>query len=348
MWRVGFEKDPRTAHLNRSMPRTALGSVAHEVFERLGEEGGFEEVWAEAVQKAATRLAEDWAPLRPPSPEHWPGWALTKVRARRAWERNSGTAGSTRAPRRASPPQRARRKAGLPALPWREQWLDHPTLPLAGKPDLVDRIDGDVWVVDLKAGLGQKEATESQRKQLLFYCALVEGCLGEMPRHVAIKTLRGEMSTMTVDSVEVHDLAAHAVEALTNFNSCAADGLDERFAKPSIDNCGWCPFRVACRPFFDSYSPDWDIPHAVVCFIDSLETQEDDSVGATIWLPEWRTGTSLRLSGVAFGHSPILDDCWGIADYAGRASTAIAQWNTTAFDWSQGSAGPDRSVLGTG
>jgi PD-(D/E)XK nuclease superfamily len=189
--------------LNRSSPASALGTVAHEVMGQIGGSRDFESAWNEAVAGARSTLARDWAPAAVPSPENWPGWSLTKVRSNKTFEP------------RAAPHQHAVRGGGRPPpLPWRERWLRHPHLPLAGKPDLVERVQGEIWVVDLKTGLKQEESTPPQRRQLLIYCALVEATLGELPSYAAVETTQNERHSFAVEPREVEGVVGDALGIL--------------------------------------------------------------------------------------------------------------------------------------
>lgn len=316
--RLGFSRDPAVSWLSRSSAASALGSAAHEVVSKLGVPGDFETVWNQAVSHAHASLIQDWAPAAPPSPENWPGWSLTKVRMRKAWEHN--TAQPTH---RASTPAHLRPKGGQPPqLPWRERWLRHPHLGLAGRPDLVERIDGQVWVVDLKTGLKQDEPMPAQRTQLLFYCALVQAALGQLPTYAAAQTTRGERHSFGVNACEAQDVTAAASSMLERMNNLGPEGLNETMASPSAAACGWFPFRPACAPFFDAYGETWPIPHALLF-----------DVRLRAHLPRSANAVASRLLGFPFAPTPHVGDLWGAINFAGRSSSAIAGWNTTVFRW---------------
>lgn len=330
-WRAGFHRDPSTSYLHRSTPASALGSVAHGVMEMIGDPRGFDAVWAEAAARAENALAANWAPAAPPSAENWPGWALTKVRIRKVWqqaETNTKThpvGGRIETPDRAEP---------HPSLPWRERWLEHPDLPLAGRPDLVRRVDGSIWVLELKTGLQQAEPTPAQKAQLLLYCALVEANLGEMPTRAAVKTTRGTRYPFVVEANEVQEVVRTALAALAEFNAAAAEGLGDGLAQPSVTNCAWCPFRVACRPFFERYDPSWEIANALLITVDSIDIDKDRlHMAATVARPDWRCNERVDLIGFPFRTTPAPGQTWGAADFVGRGSSAVAAWNTTTHRW---------------
>lgn len=332
LWQLGYSRDPQVSWLSRPSPVSALGEVVHEVTQRLGEPAAFESVWEAAVSKAVIRLARAWAPAKPPSPETWPGWSLKKIRMRENWERATG---SPRPPRvRFNGTSSTQSATARPPLPWRERWLQDPQWLLAGKPDLVEeRVEG-VWVVDLKTGLGQAEATPEQRQQLLFYCALVEAELNELPSHAAIETTQGARFPFAVDSPEVQDVRERALRVLEQVNAANHQGLPMAVANPTSEACGWCPFRPACAPFFDAYDETWPIPHALLFEVVSADTSAHGySVEAIVQLPRWREGENVHVVGFPFDKPPQAGERWGSVNFAGLASSAIAQWNTTIFEW---------------
>lgn len=330
LWRLGFSRDPIVSSLSRSSAEGALGSAAHEVMSKMGAPVDFESVWQQAVSHAQAALIRDWAPALPPSPENWPGWSLTKVRMRKAWEHSTGWP-----THRASSHAHAVRKGGeSPQLPWTERWLRHPHLGLAGRPDLVERVDGEVWVVDLKTGLKQDEPTPAQRTQLLFYCALVEAALGQLPAQAAVQTTCGDRHSFRVDACEVQDVIAAASSMLERINEPSPEGLAVSMASPSGEACGWCPFRPACGPFFDAYDETWRIPHALVFGVQAVDQSPHGYiVRATVKRPRWRANEEVHVVGFPFERAPAAGDLWGAMNFVGRASSAVAGWNTTVFQW---------------
>lgn len=325
-WRVGFGRDRTTSSLRRSSPRASLGTVAHSVKRQIGDPRGFEAVWEAEVALQQAKLGAEWAPAIPPSPENWPGWSLTRTRMRKAWRRFESS----------SPVVQTKplEGGGLPPLPWRERSLDHPNLPLRGEPDFVDRVDGKLWVVDTKTGLNQEDPTPSQRDQLLFYCALVEANLGEIPDIAAIETSRGERYSFPVDPTEVEKVVQQALAVLARFNAAAANEFSENLASPSAEDCGWCPFRPACGPFFQAYDKTWEIPHAVLFTVSAAHVGEQGKiVEGVVQLPLWRADQKFTSLGFPFPALPSTGEAWGATDYVGRGDSAMAVWNTMIHRW---------------
>lgn len=330
LWRIGFDQDPMAMPLRRSNPASALGAVTHEVMRRLGEPAPFDSVWCEAVSKAHSKLLQDWEPASVPSPESWPGWSLTKVRMRKLWQRSTGT--STATTSREHPPSGG--GGQKLSLPWRERWLRHPFRRVAGRPDLVERVRDAIWVIDFKTGLKQAEPTVDQHTQLLIYCGLVEAALGQRPTHAAIQTANGERYDFPVDWGDVGEVIDRAESMLQRLNASVTDGLSEADAAPSPETCAWCAFRPACRPFFDAYDETWPIPHALLFEVQSAELSPHGySLKAVVKRPHWRRDEEIHVLGFPFTKHPSRGELWGAINFAGRASSAVASWNTTVFNW---------------
>lgn len=330
LWRLGFRADPSTSSLDRSGPAAALGSASHEVMSRLGDPLGFDAVWREAISRAADDLNSQWSPAVTPSPENWPGWSLTKVRMRRLWERN--TRSVKRVTHETHPVKSGLREP--PPLPWREYWIRHRTLPLAGRPDLVERIEEILVVIDLKTGLRQADATASQRTQLLLYCELIRSEIGECPAQASVESTRGELFSFAVDDQQIEEVVDRALTTFNSLNTATEQGLNESFATPSEAACGWCPFRPICGPFFNAYDQSWPIAHALLFRIRSVrQGVHGYEVEADVVQPQWRAGEAIHIVGLPFPSPPSDGDVWGAVDFAGRANSAVSAWNTRVAKW---------------
>lgn len=229
----------------------------------------------------------------------------------------------------------AKPQGQIPApLPWTERWLRHRRLPLAGRPDVVDRMEGDLWVVDLKTGLSQSEPSPAQRQQLLFYCELVRSEVGQFPKMAAVESTRGERYSFRVEPDEAQEVVDRALAMLNTLNSAWEGGLSDSLANPSESTCGWCPFRPVCGPFFNAYEQSWPIAHALLFRVDSLNHGlHGYEVEATVVQPLWRKNEGVHVVGFPFDVEPRTGDLWGAADFAGRANSAVAAWNTRLAKW---------------
>lgn len=155
-----------------------------------------------------------------------------------------------------------------------------------------------------------------------------------MPAVAAIETSRGERHPLAVDPNEVKALLKRAVDMLNRFNAAAVGGFDESLASPSAEACGWCPFRVACHPFFKAYDETWQTSHAVLFTVESTDAREHGAhVEGVVHLPFWRVNQKFTSTAFPFHSVPAVGETWGAADYVGKGSSAVAAWNTTTFRW---------------
>lgn len=334
--RAGFERDARFSGLRRSGLRAALGTAAHAVAARNGRgHAAFDRVWDEETARVLTRLRAEWAPSEPPSPDSWPGAALTRARLRRIWSGPLEEAGTTDladpAPRSGSGPQR-RAAPARGALPWVEERLQPVGSVLVGRPDLVERGDRGLRVVDLKTGLRQKEATEPQRRQLLFYCALVLRECGELPMHAAVRDADGTERAIQFEPSDVDEVEANAVEAVTALRDAAAGATLE--ARPSESTCGVCPFRLVCGPFLAAYDPSWRVGRARVGrVVATAERGDGRSVtDVEVVSPGWARGQT-RMIAAPFPAQPTESQVWGFSDFEGQGGSGMARWNTLVARW---------------
>jgi len=104
------------------------------------------------------------------------------------------------------------------------------------------------------------------------------------------------------------------VGALSGYNDHAASGDDPRsFANPSPETCRFCPFRVACRPFFEAVSDEWGWFH--VSF-----------VGEIIGVTHGRRSTRVDVAstdGSARGDVGLLNIPLGAACSAGQTLATV-------------------------
>jgi hypothetical protein len=264
--KLAHARDPSNSTWRRSTPRTALGVVAHALTEAASTEAMPEQAqaraawlegrWNSLIADQADILAAAWPNRAVPAPAAWPGYAITKVRLIRRLTREAPTlAGQPVQPteRSAAGPTGPTPAAALP-LPWVERRLEAGQL--FGTPDLVEEVDGQLRVVDLKAGVHQNETTPSQRRQLLLYASLVYSELGRLPDACVIRDARGTETTINVTQSEVDTVRAEAESAGAAFNVSITTPQGAP-ARPSKENCRWCDYRVVCSDYWRTRESDW-------------------------------------------------------------------------------------------
>ena len=304
--RAAFERDDNFRLWRRPTPRSALGIVAHQLMADadLGLFDGhdqqrrvqlIEDRWDVLVRKQAALMRAAWVPAEPPAPRKWPGYALVKVRVIR---------------RLAKEPNQQRRTAGeglegtaptgaaKPRLPLVEHRLEDPAAGVFGTPDRVERVAGRLRVVDLKSGLHQQEVTDEQRRQLLLYAHLVEVTLGQVPDDLLIVDIGGRETRVPLDASDMTEAVQLAQQVREAWNSAISSGRPpDPSAAPGPSSCRWCPFRVTCRPSWETSEPEWELSAAAVGFVTDV-SQTHHEVRLLQELPKNVADESIRLIGL--------------------------------------------------
>jgi hypothetical protein len=255
-YRLAWRMDSRFQTMRRPSPWSELGVVAHAVVEdiargllRFKESEAdarleVEKCWETHAAAGSADLMRAWAPAVPPPPEEWPGYHLIRARTIRKALRNLH--GETE----------RRPSEGTESVEV-ERPLEDGTARLYGRPDRVEGRAGDRCVVDLKTGLNQHGATESQRRQLLLYCHLVKVASGELPRRVAIEDPAGRRWEEPVTPAEVETVVAEVESARSTFENSAKSRQLEALASPDPDTCRWCTYRRVCGPYWARLETAW-------------------------------------------------------------------------------------------
>jgi hypothetical protein len=141
-----------------------------------------------------------------------------------------------------------------PPLPWIERKLGSGGF--FGTPDLVEEINGQLRVVDLKSGVHQKEITTAQRRQLLIYAKLVQTELDRLPDVCVVRDARGTETTLSVTQDEVESVATEADIARADFNNSIAlpNGAP---TTPGPEVCRWCEYRPVCSGYWRTRDAAW-------------------------------------------------------------------------------------------
>jgi len=329
---VAFRRDPNHAGWHRPSEFSALGSAAHAVTEsaylrrdwpddETELRGLLEAVWNNKIADERTKLIEAWSPSEPPPAEEWPGYHLTRARTIRRCARLI----SNRQPH----------KPGEGPRPQVEVALKDRETGLWGRADRIERSGGQMRVVDLKTGLRQAEPTESQRRQLMLYAVLCQREYGEWPTEIAIESASGELTTMLLDPDEAEAALRDVTLAVKGFNRAIGSGHDPlSMARPSVDQCRWCEFRVMCRPYWEHLQSDWDHRSVLGEITGTGETDQGSYVELCIHCPTEHAGADLNISQLA---SPMRGDARWIAvtDYLGQASSGHVQarWSSQVRAW---------------
>lgn len=252
-YRVAWRLDGRFKYLRRPNTRSELGRIAHQVVEDIGRgllrtastaeetRALVEQSW-EVHQAASVKvLSGHWAPSVPPRPEDWPGFFVTKTRVIRRALRLSQGQGSP----------------GTKDHTSIERTLIDPESGLRGRPDRIETRSGNVVVVDLKTGLGQKDPSVGQRRQLLVYSFLVNRETDQWPDKVAIEDASGRRWEEPVVPDEANRMVEEIIQAKEVFNRAVESKVVRELAAPASETCRWCTYRPVCDAYWESLTTDW-------------------------------------------------------------------------------------------
>ncbi len=128
---------------------------------------------------------------------------------------------------------------------------------LVGRPDLIDIAAQEV--VDYKTGAVPDEAVDAvsaaEAQQLRLYVHLALDNSIPVSRAV-IARADGRRASIDVSKEEAEAEGRRARELLAEYNSSAGEAF-EKAARPSPENCSFCPCIPFCEAFWRTASPAW-------------------------------------------------------------------------------------------
>jgi RecB family exonuclease len=242
----------RSGQLGPARPTVAqlLGTISHAVLEALATtrailgdrwDEELESQWTHATQAAAAELAaHDSQTLA--RPEEWDGYQIKLARLRKTARRLH----ELLAP------------LGADAELITEQPLANRDGRLQGRPDLIVRAGGALWLVDYKTGAvisrDTREPRESYVRQLRLYAYLAAESLGQWPQRALLVPLQGPVVDVEIDPDACANHADEALEQLAVFNAHAPDSPP---ASPAPETCQWCPYAAVCPAFWSHCDEQW-------------------------------------------------------------------------------------------
>jgi hypothetical protein len=254
---VAFERDQVFKGWRRPSNYSILGDIAHDLAEAVERRRSWpsgleqqrelvEELWRDLLAAGEERLRNAWLPAEPPPAVDWPGYNLTRARTvSRALRRISSLGqrgvGHGDAPVRPSGP---------------EQRLEDPETGLWGRADRIQWRGGKAQIVDLKSGSNQGDPSQSQRRQLLLYAALLHAATGVWADEIAIENASGKRTSLPYRTSEAADSVAEVLRARDEFNRRDSEA-HVGSASPDPEGCRHCEYRVACGPYWQAMSADW-------------------------------------------------------------------------------------------
>jgi CRISPR/Cas system-associated exonuclease Cas4 (RecB family) len=336
-----FERNPVTNELKRISDRAAVGLVVHGAIELLFSGSSFVDAWAKALSTVSDQMQHQWSPAVIPRPEDWAGYQLSKARlAIRAAtgefvvDSVSSVSAHVKEGENSNSPIDIQFSRPVKPFPWVEAKLYDHDLKFVGVPDLVIERREGLFVVDHKSGPNQEQATDRQRRQLLFYAWLIKVNYGVLPKKAEILTTHKVSHTFDVNEVEVEAVVKLAVSARESIEKISKNEKTYLSSSPSDATCAWCAFKVACTPHLETSEPDWTYSRAIKGRVLAVEVHGNKcNVNLEVTSPSWMTGP-LTMSNLALNVLPINGDYISFSNFSVRNNSYSANWNTLTYSWS--------------
>lgn len=249
-----FSLDKSITASNRTNPAAALGRVAHKLVEESSRnprdweedtlKDWFEAKWDEYTHVIFSEMQIEWAPNQVLAPETWRGYFKAKMAAKTLVIKNSGLL-----PRRLSLNSSlaglTESSSPLLHLPLIEKRLQDTSLRIQGTPDYVFDDLGKLIIFDYKFGHDQMDL-EDHRMQMHFYVLLVESTLRRIVDRCAIVASANQIYEIPIDRQYLEILKKEIPNAIILLESGKIK------AKPSLNNCLFCPYKMDCVDFTHS------------------------------------------------------------------------------------------------
>lgn len=257
MLRAGLSnRGAGNSHAVLSHPGGWLGTAYHEVLDKAADidsesgdtENRLKDIWNSKILELYEASQQHPLNRRLGAPDSWPKYHLTEqmayLKAKELIARNTVAKGGQRTADSII----------------REEFLSGFSGRLVGRPDVANRDS----VIDYKSGYvlevsdGIESLKDSYVRQLKIYAYLIHENRGYWPRRGVVEPMVGGPVEISLEPAECESEAIDAVALLDSFNSRIETGQSpESLASPAPDSCHWCPFQIACQPFWDQVAPEW-------------------------------------------------------------------------------------------
>lgn len=334
--RVAFDLDSDYQSLRRPSIASTLGTIVHETIEAAAKQrvwpddpasrrAQVEALWAHQEADGRAALEKAWSPATHPPVADWPGYEMKRVRT--VWRilRSIPSAGGERSDARQ--PQRTTLV---------EERFDDAESGLFGRPDRVEVEDGAFRVIDLKTGMGQSDATDTQRRQLLLYAVLVNRKYQQWPAFLEIQDLSGNRRPVAFRPLDAETALREVETLVAAFNQAINEGRILSLALPGIKQCQSCPYRTVCSPYWEHLSSQWEHQSVMGTIISSQASGKLTNLVIEVASPIDRQGQIVHVSGLTAEHAlngssyyvsiTDLSGGWERGNLHGRWSTMMRFW----------------------
>ena len=242
--KAAYFLDSNFSELLKGSTSSSLGKIAHFVLadsnnlesqpNSIERQDWFNENWRKYEDQEFLSLQNDWNYAEVPKPMSWNKYHAVKSSVKyKVLEKHSHFRGTGNVEK----PDQIRVK-----FPISEKYLVNKNLGLKGKPDLIDKHNGVISIIDYKTGSLTEDTLEDYSRQLHLYVILVE------------EELKLEIEKLYIfgNTVEEIDLVRSRLPILQKEIVRILDNLNQnKFqAKPSLENCKFCSFKVYCEDFW--------------------------------------------------------------------------------------------------
>ena len=242
--KAAYFLDSKFSELLKGSTSSSLGKIAHFVLadsnnlqsqpNSIERQDWFNENWKKYEDQEFLSLQNDWNNSEVPKPMSWNKYHAVKSSVKyKVLEKNSRFIGAGNVEK--SDQTRVK-------FPISEKYLVNKNLGLKGKPDLIDKHNGVISIIDYKTGFLTEDTLEDYSRQLHLYVILVE------------EELKLEIEKLYIfgNTVEEIELVRSRLPSLQKEIFRILDNLKQnKFqAKPSLENCKFCSFKVYCEDFW--------------------------------------------------------------------------------------------------
>jgi CRISPR/Cas system-associated exonuclease Cas4 (RecB family) len=242
--KAAYFLDSNFSELLKGSTTSSLGKIAHFVLadsnnletqpNSIERQDWFNENWRKYEDQEFLSLQNDWNYAEVPKPMSWNKYHAVKSSVKyKVLEKHSRFRGTGNVEKS----DQVRVK-----FPISEKYLVNKNLGLKGKPDLIDKYNGVISIIDYKTGSLTEDTLEDYSRQLHLYVILVE------------EELKLEIEKLYIfgNTVEEIELVRSRLPILQKEIIRIIDNLNQnKFqAKPSLENCKFCSFKVYCEDFW--------------------------------------------------------------------------------------------------
>lgn len=330
---LALQRDSSFAKLRKVSPTALLGVATHATVERIlrsqleGVSPGdardvVAQVWDQECEKQHQILQQAWSPAPVPPVSRWDGFAITRSRvlrhmSSRVWYRQPGVA----------------EPAAANAPKVEVEIIDYDS-GIKGVPDLIECRQGAWWLIDLKTGVQQAEASEAQATQLRLYAHLFRKQRGSLPDHLAVVTASGGEFEVELSEALVNEAVAAVLASREAFNAAIEANSILGLAKPSAKSCGWCAYRPVCDSFFGAQEDDWPVRNTLQGVVETVRgSAPSTEVTLRLIAPHPRAGQVSRVIDVWWPFMPTIGQVVGLSGFGAGANWALIRgaWDSVAW-----------------